>query len=145
MPPTCCTISRPGATPRVEPGRRRQWGPNCRFTTERFGADDRVRTGDLNLGKVALYQLSYVREGGNCIGVRADHAPGMGSRSASDAGADTRGDLLGHGPVADLIDDEFVPVSGEDEGRMAFVLPTLHRQTRFEADRATHRVPTRGH
>ena len=25
-------------------------------------ADDRVRTGDLNLGKVALYQLSYVRE-----------------------------------------------------------------------------------
>ena len=28
------------------------------------GADDRVRTGDLNLGKVALYQLSYVRSGG---------------------------------------------------------------------------------
>ena len=25
------------------------------------GADDRDRTGDLNLGKVALYQLSYVR------------------------------------------------------------------------------------
>ncbi len=25
------------------------------------GADDQVRTGDLNLGKVALYQLSYVR------------------------------------------------------------------------------------
>ena len=24
-------------------------------------ADDRLRTGDLNLGKVALYQLSYVR------------------------------------------------------------------------------------
>ena len=24
-------------------------------------ADDQVRTGDLNLGKVALYQLSYVR------------------------------------------------------------------------------------
>src|SRR3954463_7521795 len=36
-------------------------------TTEKAGppnplrADDRVRTGDLNLGKVALYQLSYVR------------------------------------------------------------------------------------
>ena len=27
-------------------------------------ADDRPRTGDLNLGKVALYQLSYVREEG---------------------------------------------------------------------------------
>ena len=26
-----------------------------------IGADDRDRTGDLNLGKVALYQLSYVR------------------------------------------------------------------------------------
>ena len=26
-----------------------------------FGADDRARTGDLDLGKVALYQLSYVR------------------------------------------------------------------------------------
>ena len=27
-----------------------------------FGAKDRVRTGDLDLGKVALYQLSYFRE-----------------------------------------------------------------------------------
>src|ERR1019366_6736383 len=27
------------------------------------GADDRARTGDLDLGKVALYQLSYVRVG----------------------------------------------------------------------------------
>jgi hypothetical protein len=26
-----------------------------------FRADDQVRTGDLNLGKVALYQLSYIR------------------------------------------------------------------------------------
>jgi hypothetical protein len=32
-------------------------GQAHRFT----GADDRARTGDLNLGKVALYQLSYVR------------------------------------------------------------------------------------
>ena len=39
-----------------------------------FGAGERVRTVDLNLGKVALYQLSYARisdpdfgEGGNCI------------------------------------------------------------------------------
>ena len=28
---------------------------------EKRGADDRARTGDLDLGKVALYQLSYVR------------------------------------------------------------------------------------
>ena len=27
----------------------------------RYGADNEVRTRDLNLGKVALYQLSYVR------------------------------------------------------------------------------------
>ena len=26
-----------------------------------FGAGDRIRTGDINLGKVALYQLSYSR------------------------------------------------------------------------------------
>ena len=30
---------------------------------ESLGADDRARTGDLDLGKVALYQLSYVRVG----------------------------------------------------------------------------------
>ncbi len=28
---------------------------------EEFGAGDRIRTGDINLGKVALYQLSYSR------------------------------------------------------------------------------------
>ena len=27
-----------------------------------FGAGNQVRTGDLNLGKVALYQLSYSRK-----------------------------------------------------------------------------------
>lgn len=26
-----------------------------------LGADDRARTGDLHLGKVSLYQLSYIR------------------------------------------------------------------------------------
>ena len=30
------------------------------------GADDRARTGDLDLGKVALYQLSYVRVVSKC-------------------------------------------------------------------------------
>src|ERR1700683_2241970 len=29
-----------------------------------FGAGDRIRTGDINLGKVALYQLSYSRSKG---------------------------------------------------------------------------------
>ena len=32
----------------------------------RFGAEDGIRTRDLNLGKVALYQLSYFREGWDC-------------------------------------------------------------------------------
>ena len=27
----------------------------------KFGAGDRIRTGDIDLGKVALYQLSYSR------------------------------------------------------------------------------------
>jgi hypothetical protein len=30
-----------------------------------FGAGDRIRTGDINLGKVALYQLSYSRVRGD--------------------------------------------------------------------------------
>ena len=29
--------------------------------TEAIRADDKIRTCDLNLGKVALYQLSYIR------------------------------------------------------------------------------------
>ena len=29
-----------------------------------MGAGDRIRTGDINLGKVALYQLSYSRSVG---------------------------------------------------------------------------------
>ncbi len=32
-----------------------------------FGAGDRVRTGDINLGKVALYQLSYSRLRKDCF------------------------------------------------------------------------------
>ena len=40
-------------------------------------ADDRVRTGDLNLGKVALYQLSYVRVGAEIS------APGLACRSCA--------------------------------------------------------------
>ncbi len=30
-----------------------------------YGADDRIRTGDPHLGKVMLYQLSYVRMSGS--------------------------------------------------------------------------------
>ena len=31
--------------------------------SELFGADDEIRTRDIDLGKVALYQLSYIRVG----------------------------------------------------------------------------------
>ena len=31
------------------------------FGLDGLGAGDRIRTGDINLGKVALYQLSYSR------------------------------------------------------------------------------------
>ena len=41
----------------VGPGAHRQ----TTRVVELFGAGNRVRTGDLNLGKVALYQLSYSR------------------------------------------------------------------------------------
>ena len=33
------------------------------FPVLKNGAGDRIRTGDIDLGKVALYQLSYSREG----------------------------------------------------------------------------------
>ena len=35
------------------------------------GAGDRIRTGDINLGKVALYQLSYSRFGRDRLYCRA--------------------------------------------------------------------------
>jgi hypothetical protein len=50
-------------------------------TSELSGADDRARTGDLDLGKVALYQLSYVRvtlnssPGANRIRHRLNQSP----------------------------------------------------------------------
>ncbi len=42
------------------------------FGKEKNGAGDRVRTGDINLGKVALYQLSYSRAPLNCREPLAD-------------------------------------------------------------------------
>ena len=39
------------------------------------GAGDRIRTGDIDLGKVALYQLSYSREGNSAYGIIVARAP----------------------------------------------------------------------
>ena len=36
-------------------------GPRAESHKIEVGAGDRIRTGDINLGKVALYQLSYSR------------------------------------------------------------------------------------
>ncbi len=38
-------------------------------------ADDGSRTRDLELGKLALYQLSYVRSGGAILGAHAGSLP----------------------------------------------------------------------
>ena len=52
------------------------------------GAGNEVRTRDLNLGKVALYQLSYSRFGGrNCIGLPAPVKPIQGPFSPSGSSA----------------------------------------------------------
>src|SRR6476620_11399566 len=40
----------------------RCWDFDVRFTSVCVGAGDGIRTRDINLGKVALYQLSYSRE-----------------------------------------------------------------------------------
>jgi hypothetical protein len=39
------------------------------------GAGDRIRTGDIDLGKVALYQLSYSREGNCTYGIIVARGP----------------------------------------------------------------------
>ena len=57
-----------------------------------FGAGNEVRTRDLNLGKVALYQLSYSRFGGrNCIGLPAPVKPIQGPFSPSAVSAMMKG------------------------------------------------------
>jgi hypothetical protein len=47
---------------------------NCQADSrsEDIGAGDGIRTRDINLGKVALYQLSYSRMGETFIFYRAD-------------------------------------------------------------------------
>ena len=44
----------------TSPSAKRTKKPRHQTGDEASGADDQVRTGDLNLGKVALYQLSYI-------------------------------------------------------------------------------------
>lgn len=49
-------------TPSVQPSPPRPRGKRLPASCEgTYGADSRARTGDLNLGKVAFYQLNYVR------------------------------------------------------------------------------------
>ena len=43
-------------------GRKGEGFPEEPFELRSVGAGNRTRTGDINLGKVALYQLSYSRE-----------------------------------------------------------------------------------
>ena len=42
----------------------RSWDGAVRIGVVEIGAGDRIRTGDIDLGKVALYQLSYSRARG---------------------------------------------------------------------------------
>ena len=45
---------------------------HCGALRPRPGVDDRARTGDLDLGKVALYQLSYIHKPPDAgVGLRA--------------------------------------------------------------------------
>ena len=49
----CAIVSRPRGV--------RSWDGAVRIGRLEIGAGDRIRTGDIDLGKVALYQLSYSR------------------------------------------------------------------------------------
>ena len=54
-----CTVKSSTGTGHKEPGLA------VGFIEEDNGAGDGIRTRDIDLGKVALYQLSYSRPGGN--------------------------------------------------------------------------------
>ena len=45
----------------------------CPVRTKKDGAGDGIRTRDINLGKVALYQLSYSREPNSIFARKAKH------------------------------------------------------------------------
>jgi hypothetical protein len=50
-----------GRSPPVN-GEMKKGRVSAALRSSSFGAGNRTRTGDINLGKVALYQLSYARE-----------------------------------------------------------------------------------
>src|SRR5690606_7554264 len=162
--PTACHCS--GAAPPVpttgwvelRPQRRRP-----RLTGAPPGADDRPRTGDLNLGKVALYQLSYVREGRH--GTETAHRPttrrlptasgrsavdGRRARRAARAGpgrpvdadlADQRGQLDGERHLADAVDHRQPGRVREAERRDVAVVPPADHEVRVEGELVDDRLP----
>ena len=50
----------------TSPCRRKAWAGRCGPAQPGLGAEDGARTRDLNLGKVALYRLSYFRASPHC-------------------------------------------------------------------------------
>ena len=54
------TIAKDAANVGIYVAERPDW-PIVRNSPMEVGAGDRIRTGDIDLGKVALYQLSYSR------------------------------------------------------------------------------------
>ena len=60
-----------GSAPEPNANRRNKKGSNASLS--QFGAGDESRTRDLNLGKVALYQLSYSR--GQPVNIAGDKTP----------------------------------------------------------------------
>ena len=82
-----------------------------------LGADDRDRTGDLNLGKVALYQLSYVRR--RAEATTADSEQLCAGRAESTTPTRTRGqfiddrELLGNDGDHDKLSDPITTRHGK--------------------------------
>ena len=60
------TIAKDAANVGIYVAERPDW-PIVRNSPMEVGAGDRIRTGDIDLGKVALYQLSYSRSPGTII------------------------------------------------------------------------------
>src|SRR5690606_33981571 len=103
--------------------------------------DDETRTRDPHLGKVMLYQLSYVRTSHGLTpgaGVQGSNLTTrrelVGTQSSGTPRAHERGDALRQLTVADLVDDHLSAVPLERQRGRAIVLPALHGEAARERD-----------
>ena len=111
-------------------------------------ADDGARTRDLNLGKVALYQLSYVRKANDSTSpARQCHilwpVPEMRSTRAGTLGepSDPIAQLDGPRNVGDAVEGGQAGPLHDGERRDVTVVAQVHAEVRGRYELVQHRLP----